>query len=128
MLAASGNSESLCGMASLYRTLVNSVMTKSQLKKMTYSMMKEKLINMTVHFSTYVYTQYDDWKDNLKSKDKLLLKKIYMVLCENPPVVSGRAQFFSTEWQTISNLQNGLQNLIECAFKSLQSPHFLQYF
>ena len=41
-----GPDSSLCGMASMYRLLVNSFLTKSQLTQYDYSMMKNYLINV----------------------------------------------------------------------------------
>ena len=68
-------------MVLMSRALVNSVLTKSQLTQHDYPMMKEFLINMTQTFATYVYSAYDDWKDNIKKNDPLLLHKIHKVLC-----------------------------------------------
>lgn len=76
-----GPDSSLCGMASMYRLLVNSFLTKSQLTQYDYSMMKNYLINATKHFATYYYTHYDNWKDKIRKNDPLLLDKIYKVLC-----------------------------------------------
>ena len=72
-----GPDSSLCGMASMYRLLVNSFKTKSQLTQYDYSMMKNYLINATQHFATYYYTWSPvDYLDQCK-----------WVACINPPEV-----------------------------------------
>ena len=80
--------DSLCSLASMYRALVNSILTKSQLKKYDYSMMKRFLIDLTKHFATYIYTQYDSWKSKIWKDDHLLLHKIYEALCKNKIYIS----------------------------------------
>ena len=80
--------DSLCSLASMYRALVNSILTKSQLKQYDYSMMKKFLIDLTKHFATYIYTQYDSWKSRIWKDDHLLLHKIYEALCKNKIYIS----------------------------------------
>ena len=48
-----------------------------------YSSMKKLLLAQLERFSSYAYTQYDNWKDRVRKDDRLLLHKFHMVVCDD---------------------------------------------
>ena len=115
--AVSGQEGGLCGLAAMYQALSSTVLTRSQLTKHDYTSMKKHLLEMAANFSSYAYSDYSGWEKAAQKDDRLLLHKIYKVVCEErqyiplptrrrrspavsaPNLQSESKRLLSAEWQ-----------------------------